>query len=624
MSAEVQLAKPRLDLSRYELTVDGRRVKLERQPMELLILFVQRQGQLVTREEIVEHLWGKDVFVDVDRSINAAVRKIRSALKDDSSNPKYLETVVGKGYRLIGDLEIAGGPATPSEPPLHYRDPEADASGEGRQIRRALIAVVLLTGLAATAIWAMLHWRKGPSEAPIRSIAVLPLANLSGDPSQDYFANGMTEELTTDLGKIRSLKVISRTSAQRYSGSNKSAPQIAQELKVDFIVEGSVLRAGNKVRITTQLIDAIHDRHLWAESYERDIGDVLTVQNTVALDIAREVRIRLTSAEQQRLGQHMAVRPDAYDAYLRGRYLQTTQSGGSLKDALAAFQEAIHLDPTYAPAYAGLADTYSLLANYGVLSPSDAFPGAIAAAKKSLDLDPMLAEAHTAAAYPEHHYTWDWAAAEREYKKAVSLSPSYPTAHLRYAEYLSSVGRHDEAVAEMHRALDLDPLSLVYAANLGRFLYHARRYDEAIEVLTKTLALDPKRTYARVHLAGCYVEKGMYAQAQQEYRQIHDALGGQPGPGVAHFYARTGNAAKAKQIANQLRREAHDSDWFFIAGVYASLGDTNEAMACLNRAYETHDFFLVFLRVHPYMDPLRSDPRYQELVHRMGLDAMNP
>lgn len=560
---------------------------------------------------------GKDVFVDVDRSINAAVRKIRCALKDDPEDPRFVETVIGKGYRFTGEVELVGAP--PASPPeAGGPRPITPQSWWTRNRALALVAILVVLPAAAAWVWSRWHPRADSPAIQIHSIAVLPLANLSGDPAQDYFADGMTEELTTDLGKISSLKVISRTSAQRYRAAKVSAPQIAQELKVDAVVEGSVLRSGNKVRITTQLIDAIHDRHLWAESYERDVSDVLAVQSTVALEIARQVRTRLTSDEEQRLGQHNPVNPEAYDAYLRGRYSQTTQSQEGLKAGLPAFQQAINLDPTYAAAYAGLADTYSLLANYGALSPLTAFPQAVAAAKKAVALDPASPEAHTALAYPEHHYSWDWAAAEHEYKTAIALNPSYATAHLRYAEYLSSVGRHDEAVTEMHRALELDPLSLVYLSNLGRFLYHARRYDEAIDVLRQTLALDPNRVWARVHLAMCYEEKGMNAEAMQEYERTVAVFGG-PSAGVARHYARAGQRAKAREIANRLRREASDSDWFFIAGIYAALGDRDEALACLQTAYAKRDFSLVFIKVHPFMDPLRTDPRFQDLVRRIGL-----
>jgi TolB-like protein/DNA-binding winged helix-turn-helix (wHTH) protein/Tfp pilus assembly protein PilF len=620
MPAEVQAGKPRIDLSRYELSLDGRRVKLERQPMELLIFFAQRRGHLVTREDIVARLWGKDTFVDVDGSINSAVRKIRSALKDDPASPKCLETVVGKGYRLIGEVELVGAP---SEVALSSAQDvlEPAAPQSNRTLRRALTFGAVLVLLLAAASWWRLRGNQEPGIAAVQmhSIAVLPLTNLSGDASQDYFADGMTDELTTDLAKISSLRVISRTSTMPYGGSRKSLPQIARELNVDAIVEGSVSRSGNTVRITAQLIDAKTDRHLWAESYARDLGDILAVQNTLALEIARQVRTRLSTTEQQRLGRQAPVNPDAYDAYLRGRYTQMTQSPEGLKEGLPIFLQAIALDPTFAPAYAGLADTYSLLANYRVLSPSAAFPQAEAAARKAVELDANSTEAHTALGYPEHHYTWQWAAAEHEYRTAISLSPSYPTAHLRYAEYLSSVGRHDQAITETRRALELDPLSLVYHSNLGRFLYHARRYDEAIEVLRKNLELDPSRVYSRICLAMCYEEKGMYAQAGEEFERTRTAFGGRPTIASAHLLARSGQIQKARALANTFRQHAEDSDWFLLAGLYAAVGDKDEAFACLQQAYDRHDFFLVFLKVHPYMDPLRSDARFARLIRDIGL-----
>jgi len=626
-----------LDLQAGQLRKHGLRIKLQEQPFQILVMMLERPGEVVTREELRQRLWPSDTFVDFDHGLNNAINRLREALNDSAEAPRFIETLPRKGYSFIAKVNDCASTASQSTTLSEFIETEDAKVARGQAVvtaktspapslHRVKRLVAACAGISAALIlWIYLDGERpmGINAARIQSVAVLPLDNLSGDPAQEYFAAGMTEELTTQLGKISSLRVVSRTSAQKYHAVNAAAPQIARELKVDAIVEGSVLRFGNRVRITTQLIDAAHDKHLWAESYERDIGDVLAVQNTVALEIARQVRARLTSGEQQRLEQHAPVNPGAYDAYLRGRYSQTTQTADGLKDGLPAFQQAINLDPTYAPAYAGLADTYSLLANYQVLSPSEAFPQAAAAARKSLQLDPALAEAHVAAAYPEHHFTWEWPVAEREYKTAIMLNPSYANAHSRYAEYLSSMGRHEEAIAEMRRAMELDPLSLVYTSNLGRFLYHARRYDEAIEVLKQTLALDPNRVYARVHLAMSYEEKGMYAESLQEWKTITPSFGGRLGPGWAHFYARTGQQEKAKQIVERLRREAGDSDWFLIAGVYASLGQKDAAFACLERAYSKHDFFLVFLAVHPYMDPLRSDPHYSELVRRMGFEFLN-
>jgi len=585
--------------------------------MELLILLAQRKGQLVSREDIVAKLWGKDVFVDVDQSVNAAVRKIRIALKDDPATPRFLETVVGKGYRFIGEVEVAT--TSPDVPGATDPEPGRAPDVKSNRFRRLLLVGIAVVTLMLISL-AVQYWREpyGAGQT-IRSIAVLPLANLSGDSAQDYFADGISDELTTDLAKIGSLRVISRTSTLRYKGTNKALQEIARELTVDAVVEGSVVRSGSRVRITAQLIDARNDRHLWAESYERELEDILAVQSSVALEIARQVRTKVSSEELERLQRHRSVNAGAYDAYLKGRYALTTQSPNAIEEGLAAFQQAIDLDPGFAPAYAGLADTYSLLANYGVLSPGDAFPKAEAAARKALDLDPTSPEAHTAAGYPAHHYRWKWAEAEQDYGKAISLSPSYATAHLRYAELLSTEGRHDEAIAEMHTALDLDPLSLVYRSNLGRFLYYARRYDEAIQELNRTLELDPMRLYARLHLGMSYEAEGRFAEAGQALEKFAADEGGGPGPSLAHFFAVSGQPDKARQIAESLRNQSNDSQWFFTAGVYAGLNDRNQAFLCLEKAYQKRDFFLVFLKVSPYIDPLRSDPRYSGLARRIDL-----
>jgi TolB-like protein/DNA-binding winged helix-turn-helix (wHTH) protein len=367
MAAGAQTAKARLDLSRYELTIERRRVQLEPQPMDLLILFVQKRGELVTREEIIAKLWGKDVFVDVDQSINAAVRKIRSALRDDPATPRYLETVIGKGYRFIGEVEIVG--AAPADKPAE----PSTAAGRlqpktsHKRFLRFMFAGTAIALAIAVSVWAGLAWKgriagRGPE---IRSVVVLPLANLSGDVAQEYFVDGMTEELTTDLAKITSLRVISRTSAEKYRGSKKSAPQIAQELKVEAIVEGSVLRSGSNVRITTQLIDAVHDKHLWADSYERDLRDVLALQREVAAAIAKQVKATLTPQEDARLSRVPQVNAQAHEAYLRGLFFWNKWTEDGVRKSIDNYQQAIQADPSYAPAFAGLANSYIAMGDFG-------------------------------------------------------------------------------------------------------------------------------------------------------------------------------------------------------------------------------------------------------------------
>lgn len=616
MALETRAGKPCVDVSRYQLSLNGKRVKLERQPMELLFLFVQKRGELITREEIIDKLWGKDVFVDVDRGINSAVRKIRAVFGDDPAQPQYLETVVGKGYRFIGDVDVVGLGEPAAAPAPSSRAVQARRTG--RTLSLAALTILIVGGAA----WGWLRWRaNADSSGPIRSIAVLPLANLSGDPAQDYFADGMTDQLTTDLAKIGALRVISRTSAMRYRDARGPVQQIARELKVDAVIEGSVARAGDRVRVTAQLIDARNDRHLWAESYERDLKDVLNVQSTVALEIARQVRVTLTPAERDSLAAHSTVVPEAYDAYLRGRKELGKQRQEPLRRGLGYFQQAISLDRLYAPAYAGLADSYSLLVNYSGLAPNEAFPLAKAAALKALELDHNLAEAHTSLAYVKHHYDWDWTGAQAEYRKALELDPNNAITHLRYAEFLTDLGHHDDAIREVRLAHELDPLSLVIRSNVGRLLFYARRYDEAIADLQQVLATDPHRAYARVHLAKCYEEKGMYAESLAELEKVRAEFNGQPGTGEAHLLARMGRNKEARQLLNYLERPAPDGaqDWYFLAANHAQLGDTDLAFQWLDRAYQNHDFFMSFIKVDPIMDPLRTDPRFAAMVKSIGL-----
>jgi TolB-like protein/DNA-binding winged helix-turn-helix (wHTH) protein len=619
MPLETQAGKPRIDVSRYELSVNGQRIKLERQPMDLLIFFVRKKGELVTRDEIIDKLWGKDVFVDVDRGINSAVRKIRTVLGDDPAQPHYLETVVGKGYRFVGDVEIVGLAPDPASDKTQTLP--APLVAPARRFGRLLLAACLMA-IAVAAVWGWLRWRQRAegASAPIRSIVVLPLANLSGDPAQEYFADGMTDELTTDLAKIGALRVISRTSATHYRDTQEPLPQIAQELKVDAVIEGSVARSGNRVRITAQLIDARNDRHLWAESYERDVSDVLNVQNSVALEIAHQVRATLTPAERESLAAHSTVVPEAYDAYLRGRKELGKQRQEALRKGLEYFQQAIALDRLYAPAYAGLADSYSLLVNYEGLPPLEGFPQARAAALKALELDHNLPEAHTSLAYVKHHFDWDWAGAETEYLLAIRLDPSNAITHLRYAEFLSNLARHDEAIREVRLAHELDPLSLVIQANIGRLLYYARRYDEAIVELRQVLSADPHRVFARVHLAKCYEEKQMYSEALKEMDAVTAEFHGQEGIGVAHLFASMGRASDALRILKYQEQPPPDGaqEWLFIAEVYARLGERDKAFHWLDQAYQNRDFFMTFSKTDPALDPVRSDPRFAATLKKMG------
>jgi TolB-like protein/Tfp pilus assembly protein PilF len=469
------------------------------------------------------------------------------------------------------------------------------------------------------------EWLPGIFRTPIRSLAVLPLENFSGDPGQDYFADGMTDELTTSLARIHSLRVVSRSTMNQYRRSPKSIPEIARELDVDAVVEGSVTRSGDNVRITTQLIDARRDRHLWAQSYERKLTDVLEVQDAIAIDVASQVNtsvgtgvrgLPVTFAAEAR----PPIRPSAYDDFLRGRSELSKQNPEAMKKAAEYFRAAIDDDPQYARAYSGLADAYNFMANYQVLLTSEAYPHAQAAAMKALELDPELPEAHAALAFVKHHYEWDWAAAESEYRRAIELQPNFAAAHQRYGWFLTDVGRHEDAVRELRRAQELDPNSIVVATNLGRSLYHARRNDEAIVELEKAVAMDTNRIYSHVFLGFAYEAKHMCDKALNEFRTVQALTGGTDTTGAVHAYATCGRPDDARKALALWSRPTTDPilDWTFVASDFAALGEKDHAMQWLEKGFRHRDFFLTEIKTHPYFDPLRDEPRFQKLLAQMN------
>ena len=508
--------------------------------------------------------------------------------------------------------------------------PVSTATGRRAAPRRTLWHILLpAVGIAAVVLLLALlgldlerlrdRLLGGPASGPITSLAVLPLENLMGDPEQEYFVDGMTEALISELAQIGALKVISRTSVMRFKGTDKSLPEIARDLGVDGIIEGSVLRAGEQVRITAQLIEGATDRHLWASNYERDLSNILALQSEVARAIAREIKIKLTAREQARLASPRPVNTEVYQLYLRGRYHWNQRTQEGFKKGLEFFEQALERDPTYPLAYAGLADTYSLLANYFLLPPQEAFPRAKAAATKALEIDDTLAEAHASLAFARHHYDWDWSGAEGEYKRALELNPGYATAHQWYAEYLTTVGRHEEAIAEIRRAQELDPLSLVIDSNVGRLLYYAHRYDQAIDELQNTLMLDPNFPWAHVFLGMAFEQKGMYAEAMAEAQKVVALGGGGPNVVLARAYAASGRTDDARKMLKALQqRYGEDVESYSMGGIHAALGEKDEAFAWLEKAYEENSFFLVFLRVDPWFDPLHTDPRFADLLGRLS------
>jgi len=483
-----------------------------------------------------------------------------------------------------------------------------------------LAFLVLLAAMVAVNVGGLreqLFQRSGP--ARIRSLAVLPLANLSRDPEQEFFTEGMTEALISDLGKIRALRVISRTSAMRYRGTSKSVPEIARELDVDAVVEGSVLRSGDRVRITAQLVQAATDRHLWSESYERGLKDVLALQSEVARAIAREIQVAVSPQERARLAKSHPVDPEAHRVYLLGRYWWNKRRPEGFSKALEYFGQAITKDSTFAAAYAGLADTYSALGFYGS-PPRETMPKARAAAVKALELDDSLAEAHASLANIVMNYDWDWAAAERSFKRSIELNPGYATAHHWYSLLLSALGRLDDAMVEIRRALALDPLSLVILHNVGLQHYYARRYDEAIKQYRRTLEMDPGFPITNLMLVYAYADKGMFREAIA----VAEGISPRNAPvkaALANCYARAGDRGRALRLVEDLvtesRREYVPPDSIAIA--YIGTGEKDEAFAWLEKAREERLPFAIFIKQNPLFDPLRSDPRFAELLQRIGL-----
>jgi TolB-like protein/DNA-binding winged helix-turn-helix (wHTH) protein/tetratricopeptide (TPR) repeat protein len=632
-----------LDLHSGELHKQGRKIRLEGQPVQVLICLLENPGELVAREELRRKLWPADTFVNFEHGLNAAVKRLRQALDDSADSPRFVETLPRRGYRFIAPMQAVA--VTGDEPAVQVAAAVAEASStpvlpEARdqdQVRLSAKTVPVVrwrwprtwkwSGFALLAIIAILTgWILRPGSHPpsaIQSLAVLPLENLSGDASQDYFSDGMTDELITELGQIHELRVISRTSIMTYKGAHKSLPQIARDLNVDAVVEGAVLRSGNRVRITAQLILAAADKHLWGRSYDGEMGDTLTLQKQVARSIAGEVRIELTPHEQAVLKNGKRVSPEAYDAYLKGRYFWNKRTAEGLQKAIDYFNQVISTDPNYAEAYAGLADSYALAGDweYGVLAPKEAYPRARAAAAKALELDDTLGEAHISLAFCLDGFDWDWEAAEKEFRRGIELNPGYATGHHWYAWHLTALGRKDEAISEMKKAEDLDPLSLIISAELAEEFLIAHRYDEAIKQSRKTMALDPFFAVAHFELGQVFVQEHMYNEAIAE---LQKAIELSPGSttlrsNLAYAYAESGKRTEASQILNDLKSNSHDafSNAPEIALVYLGLDEKDQAMAWLEKAYAERFNPSVLLR--PAFDSMRSDPRFQNLLRRIGL-----
>jgi TolB-like protein/DNA-binding winged helix-turn-helix (wHTH) protein/Tfp pilus assembly protein PilF len=608
-----------------ELRKHGLRVKMRGQPVEVLTMLLQHPGEAVAREELQKRLWPADTYVDFEHSLNAAMKRLRAALGDSADAPRFIETLAGRGYRFIAPL------SQPAEDVLRApqvtapdRTPDRKSTPRPRLVLlSAVIAGFVLLALIGLNLPGIRDTVRDRTFSPVRSLAVLPLANLSGDRDQDYFVDGMSDALRQYLEGIRSLRVISRISSMHYRGSGKPLPEIARELQVDAVVDGSVMRSGDRVRINVELVHAGVDRRLWSNSYEGDLRDVFALQAGVARKIADEIRVTLAPPDLARLARVRATKPEAYQAYSKGRFYWNKRTAQDLQKAIGFFQQAVDEDPDYALAYDGLADCWLPLGWYGYLSPSATFPLAKAAITKALSLDDAIAEAHTSLAFVTLYYDRDWAGAEREFRRAIDLNPNYANGHHWYAEFLSLVGRHAEAIAESQRARELDPLSTIIGAWVSSRYFFARQYDKAIEEGRNAVEMDPSFGPALLVLGQAYEQKGMLEEAIAEFERASSLAGGGSmyAASLAHALGLAGRHTEALKIAADLNNRAGRGfvSSYDLAIASLGLGDKDKAFELLSAAVEERSPRVAFLAVEPRFGGLRGDPRFSALLRSIGL-----
>jgi TolB-like protein/DNA-binding winged helix-turn-helix (wHTH) protein/lipoprotein NlpI len=640
-----------LDPSAWELRRAGRPLKLERIPMQILLFLAQQPGQLVSREQIVAKIWGKDAYLDTDNSINGAMRKIRQALQDDSAEPRYIQTVTGLGYRFVAPGVAPDADTVTSAVQSGGSDVAAPAMDRRRALRRStdsqsklnpaaerparlvnLRSIVLVTLVVGAALaWGYRTYAvRAPPMRPAHEsmLAVLPLTNLTGDASQEYFSDGLTEELIAQLGNLdpQHLSVIARSSVMAYKNTHEPLDKIARLLGAQYVLEGSVRRDANHVRITAQLVRASDQTHVWSRQYDREVTSVLALEGEIAAEIVDEIRgtigARPSTAPAPLQVAQTPQEYEAHDLYLRGRYFWNQRSTAGFSQALNYFQESIARDPHYAPAYAGLADTYAMMSNWGFAAPADAMASARAAAVRAIELDPRLAEAHNALAVIAEDYDYDWRTAGQEFQRAIQLNPNYATAHQWYGMCLAYQGRFTEALAESERARALDPLSSIVTADRSVTLYFARQYPRAITSFLTAIEMQPG--LGRAHMiVMSYVEAGRFAEALEHIRVWRAT---DPGPWTwaaeAFVYGRAGEQAKAESAIQQMQDESRGTRFDrqpMQALAYAGLKDKEHVLAALRAGYSEHASMLNEIKVAPQYDFMRDDSRFRDLVHRAGL-----
>jgi TolB-like protein/DNA-binding winged helix-turn-helix (wHTH) protein/Tfp pilus assembly protein PilF len=621
-----------VDLQTGELRKNGTKVRLSGQPFQILALLLERPGELISREELRTRLWPNEVFVDFDHSLNAAVNKLREALCDSTSDVRLIETLPKRGYRFIGLIETRDKPATvqvalappgPAPPAPRNRLNRLDITLNHALALSVLVLAGLLTGLY---VYSRRSHTSGDVVPAIHSIAVLPLKNLSGDPAQEYFVDGMTEEIIGRLSMIRGLRVISRTSAMHFKDTRAPLPEIAKALGVDAMVEGSVIRDGGRVRVHAQLIRAATDEHFWSETYDRELGDALALESEVAQAIAARVEVTVTGAERARLVAARQVSPDVYENFLKGQLAERSNSPSAKQKSIAYFEEAIKKDPAFAPAYLGLAQAYGALGMPGVggAPPRELQPKVTSLIRKALELDPALPGAH-ALMGSLYQMQWQWNDAEREYKLALELDPNDAGAHLSFSSWLLSQGRTEEALAWSRRARELDPIGIT-GNTMGWILFQSHHYDEAIRELRSDLAVhqDDASTYWSCWFLGFALIAN--AQADEAIPVLEKALAlSERNPAVigvlVRAYAHAGRRTEALRLLDELRRrqQAGYVPSAALVNAYLGLGNNEQTFFWLERAFKERSPILQYIKVHPFFDPLRGDPRFADLVRRVGL-----
>ncbi len=612
-----------VDLRAGQLRKNGIRIKLQEKPFQLLVLLLEHPGEVVTRDEVRQNLWPADTFVDFDHSLGTALAKLRQAIGDSAQNPRSVETVASRGYRFLMPVTRIKAAEEEEEEAgsagLRPRSPQISDRVRWMTTRVTLgllVGALFVGAVLGFNVAGAQRWLRRRSNPPVRSLAVLPLQNLSGDPAQQYFVDGMTDQLITNLAQLPNLHVISRTSVMQYQDSKKPLPQIGRELKVDAIVEGSVVRSGARVRITAQLLDARTDQHLWAQSYERDLNDVLALQGQLSRAVADEIEVKLTPQQRSSLATTPRIDPEAQEAYLQGRYHLNKGDENEIRKAIESFLVALRRDPHDARSFAGLADSYIALDDY-YEAPEQTMPRAKETAQKAVELDANLAEAHISLGVVHFLYDWDWTGAERELRYAIQLNPGSGDAHMWYADFLAQMNRSAEAVSEIRRAEALDPLSLAVHVQAGWVYYLARNDDDAMSEWRKALNLEPN--FAVVHSS---IWVGYFQK--EEFRKLLSVPPNQrlaeESPlslaALAGSYAAAGQRTEAQRVIARLRvisKQRYVCP-YEMGTAHAMLGNKEEAIDWLRKAYQARSSCMPDLRMDPRLDPLRTDPRFQALV----------